>query len=369
MRRLGTILVVLAWLAVPATGLVWIVSQARSDLDQPPKALWVPASAASADLTKPAVIVPDWAAPVPLLAPAWDGLVEQSLVTPGDSVTTATPIAVVGGVTRLAVQTPAPFGRSLSSGSKGSDVAALNAVLRQLGQPSTDGDTFGTDTRTGVRQLAAKLGAGEVTTFDPSWFIYLPVGSATVGSVDLTVAAPAPSAGTPVLAFTPVLVSAVVVPPEAVVEPDSAGSDTATPTGPVRLDDGRLFTDLAPDNTLIVGGVVAGSVGQDGAISGDTLAAVAGQLPPGTRLLAATLSTPLPAGAVTVPAATVVTGADGTTCVLVRDGSGQRAVPVVVSDSYVDVATVSGEPVDAVRPGTEVWVAPTAEARAACRSM
>lgn len=375
-RTLAVWVGILVWIATPVLVAAWVIDQARSSVTPPEVAVWVPATDAAGARLEPTLIVPSWVQQPSVLAPAWNGLVQRVLVTPGAQVSTGTPLAVVDGVTHLAADSEVPFSRPLQRGDEGADVAALNLVLAAMGKSASEGDDLGALSAAGIEDLAADIGAGVTEVFNPAWLVYLP-GDGTIAAVKLRVATPAPSAGTEILTFTPSLKGARAVPDEAILPPDGVSgvpgiggmpSDQGTAesaTAPLRVDEARAYRDLPPGTGIQLGEVQLGEVDSSGILTAESLAAFGAAVPAGAAQVSAQLVQELPAGATTVPAAAVVTGPTGATCVVTRGVSTVDAdvMTVEVIESYLGIATVIG-----LEPAIEVRVEPPAEDRRSCRS-
>ncbi|WP_146192049.1 hypothetical protein [Bifidobacterium catulorum] len=92
----------------------------------------------------------------------------------------------------LALHTSVPPYRSLTSGMRGTDAAALNAALRRLGQGAPDSDRMTWDTITAYNAIARSVGARQLSgdsgwAIDPGWFVWLPADSVTVKQVSVAV--------------------------------------------------------------------------------------------------------------------------------------------------------------------------------------
>lgn len=144
-------------------------------------------------------------------SPSWSGTVTSVAVQPsGIPVRSGDNLVQVDGVWRVAALTLTPFYRPLEPGSRGSDVAALNAFLRDLGFKAGDGETWSRSTTQGVAQLAERVGAGRASGFDPGWVVWIPSQEFIVASVEAETGAPAPSNGEPILLSAPVASNASI---------------------------------------------------------------------------------------------------------------------------------------------------------------
>jgi len=189
--------------ALPLVALVLLLSLVDDSidaLDAPPSAMSVPTETAPLDLSIEAVVVVEFGDEIMIRAPEnWNGLVTSVDVAPGQDVVSGSPVLNINGVRRLAIHSPAPFYRSLALRDKGPDVAMLQEVLRDLRvfEGESDG-LYGSETERAVNVLSKMLGADN-KVFDPSWFVWLPAASVTVGRVDIQVGDSAPVSGAPLL--------------------------------------------------------------------------------------------------------------------------------------------------------------------------
>lgn len=364
MRTTGIWFLVLAGIIAPTVAAVAVVRSARGDVTAVAQELWTPAVPVEGGLETTVSVLVERQVPPAAPAPAWNGIVEEVHVAPGSQLQTGTPVALVGGITRIATSVGTPIGRVLRQGDVGRDVQSLNETLVALGYLANDDNRYTVATRNGVRRLAEDLGAGSINEFDPAWFVFLPGGDATVASTELLIGRPAPAAGTDVIAFRPVPTRARVV------ATTDVPSGTAGEDNPVDLDDVDSTLDIPDDATVEIGGATV-SVDAVGMISPEQFEVISTQLATDKNVLMGQMIRELPIALVQVPTAAVFTGPTGKTCVAARrnldtnDPIGRRDVKVrlvEVIDSYIGTAFVTG-----VELGAEVQLSPSNELRKQCQ--
>ena len=327
---------VLLWVSAPIVLVLLLTAVAQQQTvygDLQPT--WIHAEDAGKQASRQVELALTWGEPTTVFAPAWSGTVREVLVSPGGTIKSGDAVAQIDGAVRIAWHSAAPFYRSLTSGDRGDDVAALNQLLRARGLPSSGDDVFTSTTRRGVALLAQGLGAGpHITTFDPSLVLYLPEESLVLTEVHLTVGGLAPGAGEAVLVARPSLARAVLV------ESGSSGDQgTATPVA------------AEPDETLLVGNKGA-ELANRRELAGPELVALGSEVASDQKLVAATLRRDLPKGSVQIPAAAVHTDRVGVTCVVVRHGTSRKTVRVAVVGGLSGQTIVTG----ALSPSDEVGV-------------
>jgi hypothetical protein len=310
----------LAWLVVGAVLLgvpvgvlvALLLSQEQlAGLSQTPAALVEPIHVVEYDGRTGVVATLSWIGGPKLYAPAWSGIVGQVQLQPG-TVRTGDAVATVDGIRRLAVASPQPFYRTLALDDEGPDVAWLHDVLVVLGyleQPPTDSAQVTPATVRAVGDMAADLGViGSIDAFDPTWFVWLPMESFEVVSVELTAGAPAPPNGTPIAAGAPLL---------------SALALQRVDGPPLTLEPGVPYVlelageDLTLDNDTA-------TVDEAGLVR---LAAV---LPPLLESGSGSVRRAEPLVVWSLPSAAVMSGSGGQLCIWTEAGGQYEAVPVEV---------------------------------------
>lgn len=286
-----------------------------------------------------------WVDGVTAPAPDWSGTVQEVHTGPGEQVASGSPVATIDGVTRLAWASTGAFARPLGAGDRGPDAEWLNGLLAELGHPHATGDRVTARTVRGVGGLARDLGIrGEVTVFDPTWLVYLPVSPMVVAEVGLTAGHPAPPAGEPVLTATADLERAVLA-----ERGTYAGSSLDT-TG---MDLSASLRAL-PGEQLLVAGTPFPLDADGGAVAPEALSELAGKLAADSTGVTAQLVRDPGDEEYVVPSAALVTGASGETCVTVAApvANTGRTVPVHVVASTDGRTVITGD----VRPGDHVLV-------------
>ncbi|WP_425955269.1 peptidoglycan-binding domain-containing protein [Xylanimonas sp. McL0601] len=278
---------------------VWVLPRPDSALGSEVGPVGYPVQALEYRAGAAATAALTWSDGVAVRAPSWSGLVVSVEVGAGDVLVTGTPVAVVDTVTRIAVATPTPFSRVLAVGDRGGDVVMLRTALRALGFADVgEGNVFDGRLRAGVRALCGRLGCSPTTSvFDPSWVVFLPQETVTVGSVSIDVGTPAPGTGDVILTAAATLASArVATDPDAGTQAPSSGQ-------------GYVFSYAALDLPLDADFTIP--PGADG--SG--LAGLAASLTPGTASVDGAIQLADPVQVTSVPATSLVTGASGRVCV------------------------------------------------------
>jgi hypothetical protein len=387
-RRIAVGLAVMVWIAAPVALAVVLTARSKDAVSAPAaQPVWTPAIEAASSTRVPATAYGAWSTASGLVAPAWSGLVQEVLIHPGSVVQSGTPLVVMDGQTKIALQTPRPFTKPLGvADDQTPEVRMLNDALRSLGLPASPDDRFGTNTLAGVQKLAASLNVTKAVAFDPAWVAWLPVPSVTVSSVSFQVAIPAPGAGSTFAEVQPSLTGARLYQVDqtgpgatdpnagggagsAGVGGGSSGPGTgATPGGaPTTVPPPKtgLVGNLPDGATVAVGDQVLGKVAADGTLSPEAAAALAGLTTSAQPTLGVDIVEPRAAGTRQVPPAAVITGATGVSCVVHRSYPGGRALvdKVIVTSSDIDVADAIGLPDGPV----EVLVDPPLRDRARCR--
>jgi hypothetical protein len=314
---------------------ILLIAESRESADLAGSArTWAPAVTAEPFVDTAAAVEVEWQETPPLIAPQWGGLIERVLVVPGGALSTGAPVARIGGVDRLLIDSALPFGRMLTEGAEGADVEQLNVVLRELGYAADEGSRFSAATRSGVRALSEVLSGIAVDEFDPGWFVFATSPDMVVDSVALQPGAPAPSAGSEIVTLRPALVA------------------------------GRVSGTQPAGTSVVVGGQPVGVVSTDGDIDAAGLAALSGLLDPESTNGEILLRRQLEDGARQVPAASVVTGANGALCIVGRASGSEatRVVAVDVVDSFLGTSTLTQLPAGI----EEVLVNPSREDRRKC---
>lgn len=277
-----------------------------------------------------------WSTLPPLVAPQWNGTLTARYLTSGDTVSTGQSVAAVDGVERIAFYSARPFYRQLAIGSSGEDVAALRELLGSRGLEASSSATLDSRDLRSIRAFAASIGvpnATRVAAFDPAWIVYLPQPAVTVAEADLTVGAPAPTAGETLAELEPSLSSARVV--ERLTT--AVGDETSTI-------DPSLVRDLplSEGERLFVGGAEIAVSPDLLTLSDEGLAEAQTLAKSGAPLVNAQIKSSAQSGLWLVPAASLQTDAHGATCVLVQDHDRPQLRTVVVIASEAANAVVSG---------------------------
>jgi hypothetical protein len=212
-----------------------------------------------------------------------------------------------------------------------------------------------------VKEFASSIGvqSADGTTFDPGWIVWLPFDGLVPASVDLTVGAPAPAAGTRIVTAEAKIGTAVMSD-----APDTGGSsDQANDSearGQANQSEPAIGLPAAikanPDEVLTVATreialEANGEIGEAGIAQLEALIAE------DSDSVAAQLSKAASEGEFTVPAAAVVS-ASGQTCVVLAAEPHQTRT-IEIRGARAGLAIVVGD----LRLGDSVLVAPPKELR------
>ena len=128
------------------------------------------------------------------------GTVTELGLQPGQAIRSGDLIARFGSTPLVAVSTPSPFGRDLSSGARGEDVLMLQTFLSFLGFDIVEDGEFGAQTALAVREFRRTLGINDPSsTFFQSEVAWLPQEEIEVEEVLLTLGGVPPVRGTPLI--------------------------------------------------------------------------------------------------------------------------------------------------------------------------
>lgn len=328
---------VLLWIVLPLALFGFVTMRTATTSVEPPRAAYVTVESATASTTRPIALGLQWDAGKILVAPSWSGVVQEVLVGEGDEIADGSPVVRIDGIIRRAVTTPFPFSRQMTTDDTGSDVSMLNDYLRAHGYSATEGRRFGWDTLVGVRAFAGDIGvpqSSSVTSFDPSWVIFL-AGSGAVQEVDFKVGAPAPSPGDDIVTLKSSLVDAVLLESAPLSEDNS--KDTTASVAPV-----EPTTKATEGEALVVNGETLALADDRQRVSPDSLGGLAAMVDDGSRSVVAVLRTEATPGQWVLPVPGVIVDPRGATCVKVRNDDGVLSVPVTVVGNADGRVVVSG---------------------------
>jgi hypothetical protein len=350
-RRIITGAGAVLWIAAPIlalTGLLFANTQLR--LSEPVD-IWVTAETASSTSSTPVELALKWSSPSAVVAPVWDGIVQNVYVTPGGEISSGQKIVRINGVDRIAFAGKAPFWRPIGSGMAGDDVEDLNRLLATLGFRHGPAATVTAETMAGIEQLRRYLGATDHGVFRPDWSIHLSNRQLTVEQTEVTVASPAPAAGAKLFTAAARLTEARLVvkgtlplqnrqPKE---QPDKASPTEVSNTG------GRAYSVPVQGRVLSAGTPLPVDASRQ-RIGAEGLPALQAQLESGASSASAFVETPVPAGSIVLPAAAVRSGISGNHCVIRALDGGTAKVRVDVVGEALGRVIVAGE----ILPGQPV---------------
>lgn len=321
----------LSWMAaaalfigVPAGALIGLLLAAErlDDVGGEPAPFVQPARLVEFDDRTGVVAKLRWQDGPTLYAPTWSGMVGAVWLEPGGTIRSGDRVASLDGVVRLAVHTPQPFFRALSSGDRGPDVGWLQDALVRLGYLAAgpeENDRVGPVTRRAIAALTADLGLLEpVDVFDPAWFVWLPTEQLEVATVALRPGTPAPPAGTAIAAGAPELASVDLE----------------------RVDGGPLTLEPGVRYILQIGDAALPLDGTTGGLDGNGLASLSRILAPATDSASGSVRLAQPLAVWALPASAVMSGADGRLCVWVERGGTYEPTTVEVVGGRAGVTFV-----------------------------
>jgi hypothetical protein len=279
--------------------MTWFLPRPQSGLSASVHPIGYPVETSSESDAVAAQATMRWSGARQLYAPSWSGIVLSVSAKAGQTLTTGSPVAVIDGVTRLAVASAIPFYRTLAMGSEGPDVAMLRLALFDLGLGSYgSSETFDTSLRAGIRLLCSIIGCPpNSAVFDPSWFVFLPSAQFKVQSVQLAVDQPAPQPGQVIAASTQALTGFTVG--------QQAGTTAASGTFP---DSGQGYEFRYGDVTIPLTRAFRPA-------DKSSVRKLAAAVSPGTSSIEGTVQLIHPKIVSEVPATALVTGASGGACV------------------------------------------------------
>lgn len=132
-----------------------------------------------------------------LISPFFGGTVTGVHIQAGQEVRAGDTLFTVDGVAAIAYSGSAVFYRSLSQDMTGSDVTALQNLLRnQFGyRVDNAAGYYGWSTGQAVRELSKKVGAGNQPVFSPAWLVRLPADPFLVTEVNVELGGQVPGRG------------------------------------------------------------------------------------------------------------------------------------------------------------------------------
>jgi len=337
LRRLGAVVLAVVALVVPATALLGAMDRLdglseRAAVDDVVPLVTTP-TPADIDQAASVSVTPVFGQRVDVVAPAWSGVVTDTIATPGQTLESGSPVVEIDGIVRRAYATDRPFYRPLGIGSEGDDVIELHRILTNEGllPEERSGDArFTSSTLRATRGLASSIGVPSptsVSTFDPAWVMWQPAHHFIVEGVAVVTGATAPPAGEPVL-VGPARIIGLRIEGEQGTPVDTAGSRTlAIGDHVVDLEDGRPTVDALA--LLSEGGAFATEPSVEGA---------------GPAPVIAELALKMPIRALAIPAS-AVQGSSTTDdlCVWLFDGDGGfEPEPVTVHPGGASTVYVTG---------------------------
>jgi hypothetical protein len=325
MRAIAWMVVGAGLLGVPLAVLVALAIQPErlDGLTEDPVPLVEPAAVAAFDERTGVAAALTWTTGPTLHAPAWSGVVGRVEVSPGTLLQSGDAVAVIDGVTRLAIHSDLPFHRALALNSRGPDVAALHAILAELGHLGripTDATRANQTTVSAIRALATDLGVvGTVNAFDPGWFVWLPEATLDVATIELTAGAVAPSSGSAIAMGAPELAS----------------------VGLQRIDGGALRLEADVAYLLAIEGLELPLEPGSATFGAEDLASLAAVVPPLVDSTSGSVTRAQPLDVWALPSAAVMSGpSGGRLCIWVASATGFDAAAVEVVSGRAGVTFI-----------------------------
>lgn len=350
----------LIWIIAPLSLVIVLTVRSGTSPLHVPSEVLVSVEQASGELRRPIAIELQWAPATDVIAPAWSGVVGNILAPAGASVTDGTPLAVVDGITRVAVASTMPFYRPLNQNASGPDVKSLNTFLRSQNFAAPESEVFNRQTLLAVRAFAASIGvpdANQISAFSPDWVIYLP-GEGIISAPTLLVSAPAPAPGEPIFTLAPALIGAALV--------SSSSADSAPPDSEDRaaLSEPPVPSEIAATGeTLAIGETELDLDESRQFVSLEDLAGLAAEVSGEPRYTSAVLSLKLNEGQWLVPSPAVIIDASGAACVEIAKENRREIVAVTPLATIDGRIAIAGE-LDA---SSQVAIYPP-NVRVSCRS-
>lgn len=343
-------LVLFLWISAPVAAIAYLTLQQQAAQFGTADPVLVSPEENHDPIARPVSLLLTWDDDSSVVAPAWVGVVQAVYVPPGAQLKSGDPIALISNLQRIGYASAVPFTRTLTVGSTGPDVAALNTMLASRGLSSTDGDRYTSHTRLGVNQFAASIGeTSRVTAFDPAWVIYLARDGMIVSASKMVVGAPAPGAGSDLFDVEPELTKAELI--AAVVIDDGSSETPAAPQAPTPI--------TAGDNELLLVGATELRLDGTGTqVSPAELSHLRTIVKMKSPVAGAVLRSESIKGTWKIPTATLVSDA-GLTCVVVQTSGRIKSVEVSVLGETHGVAVVEGD----LSSGDHVVVAPAPDDR------
>ncbi|MBB6404918.1 peptidoglycan hydrolase-like protein with peptidoglycan-binding domain [Arthrobacter sp. AZCC_0090] len=320
--------------------------------------VWSPAQASDAETSREVQISMDWQDGSKLYAPAWDGVVQAVHLRTGEAINDGDKVAVVNGISRLAVHTETPFFGELRVGDVGPEVSKLNAVLTRLGFGNPVGDRYSSSTAAFVRQLQIKLGVRPASgeTFSSSWFVFLPSEAVSVGSTHLIQGTMAPTFGAEVASELKQVSNAVLVMPGTVSKPATDATEPGAETSKTPPIPQTPKLEALPQERLFLGEIELELNADRQQLSNSGKTTLRTLVQEGARATDARLKAPSVKGSLRVPSAAVFASKTDKTCVISRELDGtKRSKRVAIISSSAGQTVITAD----ISPGQYVEISPS----------
>lgn len=348
------LLVVLAW---PAVLLAWVavsLPDEPSEFADVVEPVWADPVEITIEARTPVEGILSGAEADQLVSPGWQGIVSRVDVAVGDTVASNDVVAVVGTMPVVAVESEEPFTRDLTANDRGSDVVMLQEFLSEGGFYSSEHIDGVFKSATGIAVKAWRKSIGDQSadrSFLHKQVLWLSGGAMKVASIEIDAGRAAPGADAAVLVGQKTFQSGRLVVPETAQEASIEAGVLLVVSERFALGavSGAALTDaqLAELSGLLADGSVT-------AIPPATAPTSGGSAGSEVRV-PAELASADPPLVVAVPGSAVLSGADGSACLVESvDGTGSVVLVEVVGG---ELGVVYLDPDEA--PSSSVLVNPT----------
>lgn len=300
--------------------------------------VWVPIEADSGEHRSPVELYLSWESDDALVAPTWSGTVTDVYVAAGSTLTSGDPVLALDGTRRVAAAVASPLFRPILPDTRGQDVVNLTTFLAKQGVNISPSDRLTWSSWREITAWAQGIGvdvSDGLSEFDPGWLVYLPRESVRLAKVDVSVGAPAPSAGAALATLASTVVGARILDPQRL---DGAKADKDSPLDEVQLE--AAATRAPAGSRLLLG---ASELQVDDArqgIAAQSLPEVERLVLADTLMASAVLETTNDNLSMTVPVSAIIDGK----CVLREGKTGSaESVPITLVQTEGGLAIVRTE--------------------------
>jgi len=212
--RAGLIIGLVVWLLAPIGAYIHLVNQSRDLALTPTSATWAAIQKNRDPISSPIGLALTWSDASSVFAPNWSGgVVQKVYVSPGQVISSGSPVVQVSGVQIKAFVTDVPLSKPVGLGDVGPDASAAEQILSAAGYSVPQGRAITSSTVKAIGLFAQSIGVPDGTRqklFDPGWVAFISK-NVTISSVEVQLGALAPPAGSPLLKGSPTLVGAQTI--------------------------------------------------------------------------------------------------------------------------------------------------------------